>query len=155
MITLAALAACSYVITAGPSVWRATLMAIVYLAARAIDHRTPPWHAMAVAVVTMIVARPLDVRDPGFILTFGATLALVEAARRAGTTSHRRDGPKGRALPVRQAVIVPLRSWLVASVLTSVAVEIALMPVSALAFSRVTIAGLVLNLVAVPAMALV
>ena len=155
MTTLVALAACSYIITAGPSVWRATLMAVVYLAARVIDHRTPAWHAMAVAIVTMIVARPLDVRDPGFILTFGATLALVEAARRGGAIWQRRGPRQRRASSMRQALFALWRSWVVPSVLTSVAVEIALMPVSALAFSRVTIAGLVLNLIAVPAMALV
>ena len=44
---------------------------------------------------------------------------------------------------------------MVASVFASLAVEAALLPVSASAFSRVTSAGLVLNLLAVPAMAVV
>jgi competence protein ComEC len=46
-------------------------------------------------------------------------------------------------------------SWIVATVIGSLAVELALMPVSASAFSRVTSAGLILNLLAVPAMGLV
>src|SRR5207247_704863 len=46
-------------------------------------------------------------------------------------------------------------SWLATSLTASAAVEIALLPVMAATFSRVTAAGLVLNLVAVPAMALV
>ncbi|HEX5110085.1 MAG TPA: DNA internalization-related competence protein ComEC/Rec2 [Vicinamibacterales bacterium] len=156
MATLVLLWACSCVITAGPSVWRATLMAIVYLAARAIDHRTPTWHAMAVAIIAMIVAQPLDVRDPGFILTFGATLALVEVARRAGALTPRTlESRRVRESRSRRAVRAIWRSWIAPSLLASAAVEVALMPVSAVAFSRITVAGLVLNLAAVPAMALV
>jgi len=127
------------VVTAGPSVWRATLMAALYFAARAIDHRTAAWHAAAVAVAVMLVARPLDVRDPGLILTFGATVALLEGAR------------FGAALTRRNRAI----SWTAASLSASLAVEVALLPVSAMLFSRVTAAGLVLNLVAVPLMGVV
>ena len=38
-------------ISAGPSVWRAVATAVAYLVARAVDHRTPPWNAMAVSAV--------------------------------------------------------------------------------------------------------
>ncbi|HKE86471.1 MAG TPA: DNA internalization-related competence protein ComEC/Rec2 [Vicinamibacterales bacterium] len=129
MLTLYALLASS-----GPSVWRATLMALLYFAARALDHRVPTWQAAAVAAALMIVAHPLDIRDPGFVLTFGATAALLEGARHGATLL-----PRSRAL-----------SWIAASVFSSLAVEAALLPVSAQMFSRVTSAGLVLNLLAVP-----
>jgi len=122
------------VVTSGPSVWRATLMALLYFGARAIDHRVPVWHASAVAAALMVVIEPLDVRDPGFVLTFGATAALIEGARH------------GVALTPRH----PALSWVVASVFSSLAVEAALLPVSAQMFSRVTGAGLLLNLLAVP-----
>ena len=49
LITLLLLAAYAQVVSAGASVWRATLMAMLYLGARLIDHRSPPWHALAVA----------------------------------------------------------------------------------------------------------
>ena len=129
MLSLYALVA-----TSGPSVWRATLMALVYFGARALDHRVPAWHATAVAAALMLIARPLDVRDPGFVLTFGATAALLEGGR------------WGLALAPRHRVL----SWLVASVSSSLAVEAALLPVSAQMFSRVTSAGLLLNLLALP-----
>ena len=129
MLTVYALVA-----TSGPSVWRATLMALLYFGARALDHRVPVWHATAVAAALMVVVRPLDVRDPGFVLTFGATAALIEGARR------------GLALPSRHRLL----AWLIASMSSSFAVEVALLPVSAEMFSRVTSAGLVLNLLAVP-----
>ena len=124
------------VAVAGPSVWRATLMAVLYLAARVIDHRTAVWQATGMAAALMVVTHPLDLRDAGFLLTFGATVALVEGGRRA----LREGQPR-------------LRAWLAASVVASLAVEIALLPVAAQVFSRVTIAGLLLNLLAVPLMA--
>ena len=136
MVAILVLLAYSQVATAGPSVWRATLMAVFYLAARLVDHRTAPWQATAVAATMMVAAHPLDIRDPGFILTFGATAALLEGARR------------GQALLPGHRVL----AWLVASVAASVAAEIALFPVSAQTFSRVTSAGVLLNLVAVPMM---
>ena len=148
-VTLVLLIAYAGIVTAGPSVWRATLVAIVYLTSRLLDHRSAPWQAMAVAGVLLTVVEPLDVRNAGFILTFGATAALLEVARRGPV--NMRDGPNrlhGRSRP-------RWLSWLAISMTASAAVEIALLPVMAETFSRVTIAGLALNLVAVPAMALV
>ena len=131
---MAMLSLYALVATSGPSVWRATLMALLYFGARALDHRVPAWHATAVAAALMLVVRPLDVRDPGFVLTFGATAALLEGGR------------WGLALAPRHRIL----SWLVASVSSSLAVEAALLPVSAQMFSRVTSAGLLLNLLALP-----
>ena len=139
IVAIAVLSGYALVITAGPSVWRATWMAILYFAARAVDHRSGAWQSSSVAAALMIVARPLDVRDAGFILTFGATLALLEGVRMGA-----RLRPRIGAL-----------SWVAASVVASLAIEIALLPVSATLFSRVTGAGLVLNLLAVPLMGVV
>jgi competence protein ComEC len=139
LLTIVVLLAYAMVVTAGPSVWRATLMAVAYFAARVVEHRTPVWQATAVAAAFILVITPLDLGDPGFVLTFGATMALVEGARRgAGLLACTKS-----------------LSWIVATVLGSLAVEAALLPVSASAFSRVTSAGLILNLLAVPAMGVV
>jgi competence protein ComEC len=134
--TLLLLLAYALIVTAGPSVWRATLVAVIYLVARLLDHRSAPWQAMAVAGGLLAVVAPLDVRNAGFVLTFGATAALLHVVRRGFV------GPRGLG-------------WLVASITTSAAVEVALLPVMAETFSRVTAAGLVLNLIAIPAMAVV
>jgi len=138
-VAVAVLSAYALIVTAGPSVWRATLMAVLYFSARALDQRSGGWQTASVAAALMVVVRPLDVRDGGFILTFGATLALFEGAR------------IGARLAPRAGIL----SWIVASVSASLAIEIALLPVSALLFSRVTAAGLVLNLIAVPLMGIV
>jgi competence protein ComEC len=132
--------------TAGPSVWRATMMAVVYLTARLLDQRTPPWQATALAAGVMAVVDPLDVRSAGFVLTFGATGALLESARLVKRVWARVAADTG--------MWRRLAMWLLASVGASIAVELTLMPVAAASFSRVTIAGPLLNLVAVPLMAL-
>jgi competence protein ComEC len=150
-VAIAVLLAYAQIATSGPSVWRATLMALLYLAARAADHRSSSWHAISVAAAAMVAARPLEVRDPGFILTFAATAALLEAARWVGSRrgSMPLAGSDGRSRRSRAGV------WVVASLGASLAVEVALLPVSVSVFSRITWAGLVLNLVAVPMMAVV
>ena len=135
LATLLVLLAYAAVVVSGPSVRRAVVVAVIYLVARALDHRSPPWHAGGMACAGLLVAWPLDLRDVGFVLTFGAASALVAAA----TVLRWENGP------------VPAR-WLVQSIGASVAVEAVLLPVQALAFARVSLAGVVLNLVAVPAM---
>jgi len=148
LLTIAVLIAFATVVTAGPSVWRATVMAIAYFVARVVDQRTPVWQAMAVAVAIILVIKPLDLADPGFLMTFGATAALVEGARRGSSLLA---GLQNKTRPTGVWVL----SWIVATLIGSLAVEVALLPVSASAFSRVTSAGLILNLLAVPAMGVV
>jgi len=150
LATLVVLVGYAQVVTAGPSVWRATLVAVVYLVARLLDHRTAPWQSMAVAGGLLACAHPLDVRNAGFVLTFGATGALLGVAPRiamirSGPSSMTRRGPSG---PRSRAMV-----WLTTSVAASAAVEIVLLPVMAITFARVTVAGLLLNLAAVPLMA--
>jgi competence protein ComEC len=135
--SIAVLLVYAQIAISGPSVWRATLMATVYLAAHVLDHRTAVWQATALAAALMVAVHPLDLRDAGFVLTFGATIALVEGARRG-----QRGPDRGR-----------LHGWVAGSAVASLAVEVALLPVAAQVFSRITGAGLILNFAAVPLMA--
>ena len=144
-LTLVGLVAYALVVTSSPSVWRATVVAVVYLVARLFDHRTAPWQACALAAGLLTVGEPLDVRNAGFLLTFGATAALLMAVGRVTIRGDNGMGIKRR----------PWAAWLGVSIGASAAVEIVLLPVTAETFSRVTAAGLVLNIVAVPAMATV
>jgi competence protein ComEC len=166
LLTIVVLIAFGMIVTSGPSVWRATLMAVAYFAARVVDHRTPVWQATAVAAAIILVINPLDLGDPGFVLTFGATTALVEGARRgAALLPAGLQPPSRNASAARRSLggggsktrptSARMLSWVPAIAIGSVAVEAALLPVSASVFSRVTSAGLVLNLLAVPAMGVV
>jgi len=134
---IALLVAYGVLVGGGASVDRATLMAVVHLAARAFDQRSPPLNALFVVAALLVASDPLIVADPAFVLTFAATFAIllvmpvVVAARR---------------LPRRLA---PALSMLAASAAT----EALLFPVGAYVFSRITFAGLALNFLAIPLMA--
>jgi ComEC/Rec2-related protein len=136
LTAVAGLMAYCYLVGGGASVNRATLMAIVYFAARAIDLRGPPINALALVAGLMVAAQPFAVADPGFLLTFGATLAIVIAVP---------------LVPVR--TMQPIVASAAAMLAASIAAELALLPIAAFLFSRVTIAGLVLNFAAIPLMA--
>jgi competence protein ComEC len=150
---IAALLAYARLVGDSASVDRATLMAVVYFGARAVDQRSPPLNALAVVSAVLVAADPLAAADPGFILTFGATLAILITAP-AAATDHE-DSKVFLRLPacLRESPFVrPSVRFVVSLLLASVAAEALLFPVSALIFSRVTFAGLALNLLAIPMM---
>jgi competence protein ComEC len=121
----------------GASVDRATLMAVVYLGARALDQRTSPVNVLAFIAGVLVATDPLSIADPAFVLTFGATLAIVLIAPVASAWRT-------------PAILRPVATMFAASL----AAEVVLFPIGALLFSRVTFAGLGLNFLAIPLMAL-
>lgn len=151
-LVIGGLTAYASLVGGGASVVRATLMAAAYLVARQADYRSPPLNALGVACAVILAATPLALVDPGFALTFGATLGiLVGASWLGGQASPSREG----AAPNREAGAARRGRWLRAPkalLLASISAELALFPVSAFAFSRVTFAGLALNFLAIPLM---
>lgn len=136
LAAIGGLVAYAYLVGGGPSVNRATLMAVVYFVARALDLRGPPANVLAVVTGLLVANDPLAIVDPGFLLTVGATTAIV------------------LAVPVMTSGRLPRVVASVAAIAAaSIAAEAVLFPVGAIFFSRVTLAGLVLNLAAVPLMA--
>ncbi|MFP5380132.1 MAG: ComEC/Rec2 family competence protein, partial [Vicinamibacteria bacterium] len=133
-LTIAGLVGYAFVTGGGPSVTRATAMAVVYLAVRLIDQRTAAVNAIVLTALLLLLASPLAIFDVGFWLTFGATAAIVVGAA---------------------SVRLPRRWWLAAPaalLLASVCAELALAPIGAAVFERVTLAGLLLNFIAIPCM---
>jgi competence protein ComEC len=130
------LSAYAYIAGGGPSVIRATVMAAIYLGLRLIDQKTAPQHAISITLVAVLIASPLAVLDVGLWLTFGATAAIVAGA-----------------LTIPQ----PSAWWLRAPatlLIASLSAEVALIPIVAFVFQRITVAGLIVNLAAIPAMAI-
>ena len=75
--SIAVLLAYAMLVGSGASVDRATFMAVIYFAARAFDQRSPPLNALSLVAAALVAADPLIVSDPAFLLTFGATLAIL------------------------------------------------------------------------------
>jgi competence protein ComEC len=127
------------VVEGGSSVRRATLMAAIYFGARVCDQTTAPLQVAGLAAAMLFCLDPLEVVDAGFSLTFGATLGILVGLQRS-------------------AGLLPGRRWLLAPAslfATSLFAEIALLPISASLFSRVTFAGLLANFAAIPLMTVV
>ena len=140
----------------GASVDRATLMAVVYFGARAFDQRSDPLNALALVAALLVAADPLTIADPAFLLTFGATLAILLVVPGVTTynAEHAEIAERTRisAHSVFSALIVVTRKYLWPMFVASLATEALLFPVGALVFSRVTFAGLALNFLAIPLM---
>ena len=127
------------VVEGGSSVARATLMASIYFAAQIQDHRTGPANVAALTAAVLVCVQPLQLVDAGFALTFGATLGIIIGLS---------DLPALTALP----------HWAHPAALlfaASLCAEIALLPVTAFVFSRITFAGLLVNFAAIPLMTVV
>jgi competence protein ComEC len=138
-LTILLLWAYGVVASGGPSVERATRCAALYLAARALDHRAPAANALAVVAGLALVASPLDVFDPGLALSYGATLALIVGL----------DKSARRLFRWRLALAA------LGLAAATACAEIAVLPIAALAFGRVTVAGFLLNFAAIPLMTVV
>jgi competence protein ComEC len=126
------------------SVERAVSGAVVFLAAHALDHRGSPLNTISVAGVIGAAVSPEATLDPGFLLSFGATAGIMLGVPRL-MAQHRTT--KGWTVSAVRAACGLLAATLCA--------EIALAPIGAFLFSRITVAGLVLNFAAIPLMTLV
>jgi competence protein ComEC len=138
----------------GASVARATLGAAVYLLAHALDHRSAAINILGVAAAVIIILAPLEVIDPAFWLTCVATLAILVCAERLHAhilnilNTFKNHAPG--LTPARVRWIEPA----VALFAATIAAESWLLPISAYAFSQMTLAGLALNFAAIPLMAI-
>ena len=148
-LAIAALLFYGQITGAAPSVARAVTAAVIFLAARLVDHRAPPLNALAVAGLFAVAGAPATALDPGFILSFGATLGIL-----LGVPILPGGRRELRASRLRRSIGAVKRAAL-AVLGATVCAEIALAPVSASLFGRVTFAGLILNFVAIPLMTVV
>jgi len=130
----------AFLVGGGASVVRATRMAVIYLASRAVDHRSRPMNAAAASAGIGAALDPLVLFDAAAWLTYGATIAIL-----AGTP----------LLLLRLRRVPRLLAAPAGLFAASCAAEIALFPVSASVFNRITVAGLLLNFAAIPLMTVV
>lgn len=130
------------------SVGRAITAAVIVLTALVLDRRGAPLNVLSVAAVLAVGVAPADVLDPGFLLSFGATAGIMLGVPALLPPPAERKGGVARlARAWRRGILGVLAA--------SVAADVALLPLAASLFSRVTVAGLALNFVAIPLMTLV
>jgi len=121
----------------------------VWLGAEAAGIRARPTRILAVVGVIAVMRDPLMVVMPGAWLSFGATLGILLCARRLVDAVFPLPPARGAG---RWRSLLRTAAALGAATL---AAESMLLPVGAWMFSRVSVAGVLLNLVAIPAMTVV
>lgn len=131
------------------SVGRAVSAAVIFLAAFLVDHRGSPLNIVAMAGLLGVIVSPVAVMDAGFLLSFGATAGIILGVPTLMPARVRTGTPR----PGRLLRAAGLAAW--GLLAATICAEIALAPMSAVLFSRITFAGLILNFAAIPLMTLV
>ncbi|MGB7270211.1 MAG: ComEC/Rec2 family competence protein [Albidovulum sp.] len=133
----ALLAATFYLFLAGPAVAtrRAYIMAAVMLIAVLVDRRAISLRSVAISAMICLMIEPESLVEPGFQMSFGATVALVVGFEHWSRIQLNLPAP---LKPVAMAVL----SSLIAGTATA--------PIAAAHFNRIAEYGLLANLLAVP-----
>ena len=187
-LTLAVLWAYAGIVEDHPPVLRAVWMATLYLLAYAFFRRTHVLNALGLAALIILAARPSEITDASFLLSFlaVATIGGIAAPWLERTAQHylraldhlgdvTRDGshepraaqfrldlraatgwlashlPKAMSGAARTIVTAPCRMglWLWETIVISAAIQLAMLPLMAQYFHRVSLLGLAANIPAV------
>lgn len=124
---------------------RAYVMVAVMLGAVLFDRRALSLRSVALAAVILLMAQPEALLEPGFQMSFAATVALVAGFSSLREFSIGADGTARRRLPAWASPVFTL-------VFSSVLAGLATAPVAAAHFNRLSSYGLLANLMAVPVM---
>lgn len=137
---IALLAATFYMVLAGADVAtrRSYIMAAVMLVAILAERRAVSLRTLAAAAMIVLILEPESLTEPGFQMSFGATLALILSVKPW-------ESVKGHVPALLRPVVLIVWTSLVASLATG--------PIAAAHFNRIAGYGLVANLLANPPMA--
>ncbi|MBF0369492.1 MAG: DNA internalization-related competence protein ComEC/Rec2 [Magnetococcales bacterium] len=133
------------------STQRAAVMAGAFLLSIALSRNPHPWRALGVAAMIVLVWRPGQLFEAGFLLSFLAVGVLLWLWWPGRSPIGNEKAPTGLAVREESGVWGQLRGL----VITTVVLGVVLSPISAHFFHRLTPYGFVGNLVAVPWVSLV
>jgi competence protein ComEC len=138
-LTLLILGTYALVTDAPASVVRATLMTALWMGGMLLQRRTHPMNLLGVAAIVLLWIRPTQLFEAGFQLSFAAVAALIVLAPRFSEW-----------MPAwcKRSEVTRYVSGLVVA---SAAATLGTMPVLLFHFGRASFAGLVLNVLAIPA----
>jgi competence protein ComEC len=136
---------------AGPSLQRAGVMGIAGIAAMMLSRPASRWYALLLAAVVTLAVSPRAGADPGWQLSFVAVAGILLIGRPLARPLARAGGELMRdpPAPVARALVRGLAE----GVAITVAATLATAPLVAYHFDSVPVAGLVANLLALPAVA--
>jgi competence protein ComEC len=136
---------------AGPSLQRAGVMGVAGIAAMTLSRPASRWYALLLAAAATLALNPRASADPGWQLSFAAVAGILVLGRPLGATLARASEEliPVAAPPGVRAVVRGLAD----GVAVTVAATLATGPLVAFHFGAVPIAGLLANLLALPAVA--
>lgn len=139
-LLIAALLAYSVLAGGAPSIMRAVMMAVLATTGMLLERRIDALNIIGGAACVLLIIDPAQLFAAGFQLSFAAALGLAAFQ------------PKLRVVLVRGRVarIRPLR-WAAELACASIAAQCATLPLTAIYFERLSPAGIIANLLVVPA----
>jgi competence protein ComEC len=136
---------------AGPSLQRAGIMGVAGIAAMMLSRPASRWYALLLATALTLVLNPRASDDPGWQLSFVAVAGILAVGRPLAAALTRVGGGLMRD-PARQPARALMRG-LADGIAITVAATLATAPLVAYHFDSVPLAGLLANLLALPAVA--
>lgn len=142
-----------------PSVFRATLMAILFLVATLIDRDADLFNLLAFAALTLLLLNPLQLWDVGFLLSFVAVTAIVYfvpkmEAPLCGLWTGSGNSPLSSGGVLTRFQKIPVK-WFVLSYLVTIAAQIGTGPLIAASFFRTYPMGILIGPFAVGLVSLI
>jgi competence protein ComEC len=122
-----------------PPVVRATVMALIVLAGRRMQRPVSALNSLGVAGLVILLLQPAQLFDVGFQLSFSAVLAIVLLYERSAALLRRVHSGPGRAL-----------RGILSLVAVSLVATLGTLPLTVLHFERVSVVGLLANIIVVP-----
>ena len=141
--TIAGLLAFMFLTGIPPSVFRATVMAIVIIAAFLLNRSTNIFNSLAIAALIILIIKPNEIYSPGFQLSFSAVLAI------------------GIIYPIINNYVSTLRlkskilRYLVLFFAVSFAAQLGTLPFTLIYFGKLSVIALFTNLLVIPAIGLI
>ena len=124
----------TYLVGFTPSVLRASIMVVIGLLAATLGQRYDDVSALSLAAILILLGRPLYLFDISFLMSF---LSIF--------------GIQSLASPLEKAFLRKnFKGWLAAGLALSISTTVALLPVSAVVFGRISLVGFLLNILVVP-----
>ena len=160
LLTIAAVLIYACLIGFRPSVFRASLMAILFLFATLIDRDADLFNLLAFAALVLLLLNPLQVWDVGFQLSFVAVVSIVYFVPKMEKPLRRlwenEDGsPSQGGIPVVTRFRNAAVKWLVLSYLVTLAAQIGTTPLIAYHFFRTYPLGVIVGPFAVGLVSLI
>ena len=150
LLTIAAVLVYACLIGFRPSVFRASLMAILFLFATLIDRDADLFNLLAFAALVLLLLNPQQLWDVGFQLSFVAVASIVyfvpkmEGALRR-LWENEDNSPSQDGIPVLTRFRNAAVKWLVLSYLVTLAAQIGTTPLIAYHFFRTYPLGILLT----------